>query len=124
MVNAEKILIIEDDHDIRVAYRSALESHGLEIFSAANGRDGLQLLSKITPKLIILDISMPIMNGVEFLKVKDSHPLYKDIPVLIVTCKFEKEDILKKHMCLSKPVDIDQFTSIISGYVREMGRLG
>lgn len=120
---AEKILIIEDDHDIRVAYRSALEDHGLEIYSACNGRDGLSLLSKITPKLIILDISMPIMNGFEFLKAKEQHPAFKDIPVLIVTCHFEKQEALKKHACLFKPIEIDTFTTVVSSYLKEMEQL-
>lgn len=111
----QTILLIEDDHDIRVSFRQALETCGHFIYSVANGKDALSLLEKITPpKLIILDLGMPIMNGEDFLALKDKNPLLKDIKVLVVSCYIDRIKNIKKHQFLVKPVDMDQFLTKVS----------
>lgn len=108
--STQTILLIEDDHDIRVSFRQTLESSGYFIYSVANGKDGLALLEKITPpKLIILDLGMPIMNGEEFLALKEKNPLIKDIKVLVVSCYIERIKNINRYQSLLKPVDMDQF---------------
>lgn len=84
MVNSKSILLIEDDHDIRVCLRQTLESTGFNISSAANGRDALNLLQRNPlPRLIIVDLCMPIMSGEEFLQKRLHDPELKEIPVLV-----------------------------------------
>ncbi|MBA2403980.1 MAG: response regulator [Bdellovibrionales bacterium] len=103
----ETILLIEDNHDIRVTIRQALEDSGHCLFSVANGRDALTLLDKIVqPKLILLDLRMPIMNGIEFLRHKEADPKLADIPVIIVSGFLDKIEGLDKYPAISKPIDI------------------
>lgn len=115
MSSTQTILLIEDDHDIRVSFRQTLETCGHFIYSVANGKDALALLEKITPpKLIILDLGMPIMNGEEFLSLKEKNPKIADIEVLVVSCYIDRIKNLNQHSFLVKPVDMDVFINKVA----------
>lgn len=115
----ETILLVEDDHDIRVSFREILEKLGYFIYSVTNGKDALFLLEKIAPpKLVIVDLAMPIMNGEEFLKEKDSHPEHSKIPVLLVTCFIDRAAKLSHYPHLIKPVDLKEFSDKVSSCLK------
>lgn len=118
MNRKNKVLIIEDDHDIRVCFREILESYNFDIYSATNGKDAIHLLDSISelPDLIISDLSMPIMDGNEFVMEKNKDQKLKDIPVLIVSAHAGKVSA-KDVSVLSKPVDINAFVSKVYEYV-------
>ena len=63
----KKILIVEDEEGLRLLYKEELEAEGYEILIAGNGREAIQQLEEGNPDLIILDIVMPVMNGMETL---------------------------------------------------------
>ena len=63
----EKILIVEDEESLRLFYEEELKAEGYEILSARNGREAIQQLETTKPDLIILDIVMPVMDGMEAL---------------------------------------------------------
>jgi CheY-like chemotaxis protein len=99
------ILLVEDDHDIRVAIRQSLEMANYEVYSAPNGADGLKILNKTKPDLIILDMVMPLMDGEEFLRKKESDERLQEIPVILISAF---EDKLKPNQhSLKKPLDLD-----------------
>lgn len=109
------ILVIEDDHNIRVVIRQALESEGYKVYSAANGRDGLELLKQIDqPNLILLDLMMPLMTGWEFIKAQKKHRLLRDIPVVIVSAT---ESIQGTHVpareIIHKPFEIQELLNVV-----------
>ncbi|MBI2209104.1 MAG: sigma-54-dependent Fis family transcriptional regulator, partial [Deltaproteobacteria bacterium] len=62
------ILVVDDDPDIREVVKDRLESLGCRVLAAANGKEGLELLEKQSPQLVLLDIEMPDMNGLDVLK--------------------------------------------------------
>ena len=64
-----RILIIDDDLDIRILLRTVLEHEGYDIIEAANGAEGLQQYQAIPPDLVITDLQMPVMDGLELLQV-------------------------------------------------------
>jgi len=64
----KKILIVEDDKALHAAYRTILEKEKYEVFGAYNGQEALDILDNKKVDLILLDISMPKMNGIEFLE--------------------------------------------------------
>lgn len=63
----KKILVVEDEESLRLLYEEELKSEGYEVFTAGNGREAIQQLETARPDLIILDIVMPVMNGMEAL---------------------------------------------------------
>ena len=86
---SKKILIVEDDGNIRELLRLYLEREGYEITEAANGEEGVELWRKINPDMILLDVMMPIMDGWQVCKIirKES-----TVPIIIMTAKGETFD--------------------------------
>jgi CheY-like chemotaxis protein len=63
-----KIAIVEDEKTLALAYQTILEKHGYEVFIANDGEEALEVMAKHAPDLVLLDINMPKMNGLEFLR--------------------------------------------------------
>ena len=86
---SKKILIVEDDGNIRELLRLYLEREGYEITEAANGEEGVELWRKSNPDMILLDVMMPIMDGWQVCKIirKESK-----VPIIIMTAKGETFD--------------------------------
>ena len=87
----KKIAIIEDDQAISQMYRMKFENDGYEVETAENGKIGLELVEKMKPDIILLDIMMPEMNGDEMLKKLRDEPWGKNIKVLVLTNIGEQE---------------------------------
>ncbi len=102
------ILLVEDDHDIRVALRQSLEMANYQVISAPNGKDALKIIQKQKPDLIILDMVMPLMDGEEFLRYKDSDSTLTDIPVMLISAFEEKLKVIPVRPKLKKPLDLDE----------------
>lgn len=80
-----KILLVEDDKTLREMYREKFEMEGFNITTKNTGKEGLESLEKDIPDIILLDILMPDMNGLEMLKEMKKNRLYRDIPVILLT---------------------------------------
>ena len=91
----KKILIVDDDADIRVSTGSVLRKRGYEVLSAPNGYEALQVLKHQRPDLILVDVLMPVMDGYSFYKEIKSQRLTEDIPILIITGRGKMEDTFK-----------------------------
>ncbi|HET9098622.1 MAG TPA: response regulator [Candidatus Saccharimonadales bacterium] len=88
-----KVLVVEDETDLRNVYSIILEHAGYEVFLARNGQEGLKELKKANPQLVLLDIFMPVMDGKDFLeKLKTSKT---DLPKIIVCSNTSDQKILK-----------------------------
>lgn len=86
-----KIAIIEDDQAISQMYRFKFEAEGHEVDTAENGALGLDLIEKMKPDIILLDLMMPEMTGDQMLAQLRQMPWGKDIKVVILTNKGEQE---------------------------------
>jgi len=90
-----KILIVEDEDDIRDLIHFHLYKHNYEIFEATNGLDAEQIAINKQPDLIILDIMIPQLNGLELCKKLKQNPKTKEIKIIFLSAKSEEEDIVK-----------------------------
>jgi two-component system cell cycle response regulator/two-component system chemotaxis response regulator CheY len=91
---AFKILTVDDSRTIRMIVKKAFSAYECELFEAEDGSEGLDLASKVKPDLIILDITMPVMTGVEMLtKLKENDDL-KAIPVIMLTAESGKDNVM------------------------------
>lgn len=88
------ILIVDDSALLRQISSEALTEAGYKVVQAANGQEGLQQLDLITPALIVSDLNMPVMNGLEFIRTLRQRPALKQLPVIMVTT--ELSDALKQ----------------------------
>ncbi|MBU0597616.1 response regulator [Patescibacteria group bacterium] len=81
----KKILIVDDEEPIRVFLRSNLKNENINILEASNGEDGLSLALKERPQLILLDVIMPKMHGIEVLNRLRGDEWGKNVHVILVT---------------------------------------
>lgn len=88
---AQKIAIVEDDLAIAQMYRLKFEVEGFEVEIAENGKLGVDLVDKMKPDILLLDLMMPEMNGDEALKAIRSKDSGKDLKVIILTNMGEEE---------------------------------
>ena len=91
-----KILLVEDDSMIVRMYQRKLEAEGFKVALAFNGEEGLAALKKETPDLVLLDIMMPKMNGIEMLKAVKADPALKSVPVVILTNLGDRPEDVQK----------------------------
>ncbi|MBF0225019.1 MAG: response regulator [Desulfobacterales bacterium] len=89
-----KILVVEDSQTVREVERHFLESAGYDVVTAINGADGLNKLKVSKFDMVISDIDMPRMNGIEMIKEIRKDPKYGDIPIIVVSYKDREEDRL------------------------------
>ncbi len=91
-----RILVVEDSFSMRAFVRSTLEMdatlEGVEVVEAASGFDALRLLPRGRYDLVITDINMPDINGLELVSFLKNHPTYSQIPVMVVSTEGSAED--------------------------------
>jgi two-component system cell cycle response regulator len=91
----KKILTVDDSKTVRIIVRKAFKAFDCEILEAGNGVEGLAVAAKEIPDLILLDITMPVMDGVETLTRLKADAQLKGIPVMMLTAEGGKEHVLK-----------------------------
>jgi CheY-like chemotaxis protein len=113
----KSILVVEDDHDTRVSIRQQLESEGYFVFSAADGKQGIEILKRIKPPcLVLLDLIMPIMDGEQFIQTIESDPVLHLIPVVLVTAFPDRAKPLIAKALVQKPLDLKQLLEVVQKY--------
>lgn len=90
-----KILTVDDSKTVRIIVRKTFKSYDCEILEAGNGVEGLALAAKAMPDLILLDVTMPVMDGVEMLTKLKADPQLKGIPVMMLTAEGGRDHVLK-----------------------------
>jgi CheY-like chemotaxis protein/anti-sigma regulatory factor (Ser/Thr protein kinase) len=117
-----KILVVDDVEMNRKLLETNLTRKGVEVLSAENGLEAIKLAQKNHPDLIIMDIMMPVMDGVEAVKNLKQNDQTKDIPVIALTAFLEDENRSKFlkigfEACLHKPVNIKELYSELIKYL-------
>ncbi|MBC7385356.1 MAG: response regulator [Cryobacterium sp.] len=121
MSNPRRILVVEDDFSIRETIHMALESEGYEVVTAVNGRDGLDKIETEGGfSLVLLDLVMPIMGGLEFLSHLRENPKHAELPVLMVSATADEVSSQRADGFLRKPIDLETLLKIVPIYAREV----
>jgi len=95
----KKVLVVDDEAPIREIYQKEFSSQGFNTVTAADGEEGLLKAGEESPNLILLDVMLPKMSGIDVLKALKKNPLTKDIPVLLLT-NLGEEAIIKEGFSL------------------------
>ncbi len=91
---AVKVLTVDDSKTIRMIVKKAFAPYDCEIHEAENGIEGLALAAKVKPDLIVLDITMPVMNGIEMLDRLKAEAALRDIPVIMLTAESGRDNVM------------------------------
>ncbi|MEL6404746.1 MAG: response regulator [Chloroflexota bacterium] len=119
-----RVLIVDDQFDNVMVAREALEFHGAKVKTAENGKHGLQVLETFDPTLILLDLSMPTMNGWEMHEKLRADDRFDDTPIIALTAHVMQGDRTKVMKAgfdgyIPKPFSVATFVqriqSILSG---------
>ena len=119
---AKTVLIIDDSSTMRKIVNRSLRQAGLEfdnVLEAGDGQAALDILADNSPNIILSDINMPVMDGIEFLKAKAANLSIKDIPVVMVTTEGGSPEMVKQSIslgavgCVKKPFTPEQINEII-----------
>lgn len=89
------ILLVEDTEEVRVAVSELLIMNGYDCATAVNGKEGLELAGTYEPDVIISDVMMPEMDGIEFARSISESPELSHIPVIMLTAKVEEQDMIE-----------------------------
>jgi two-component system chemotaxis response regulator CheY len=92
---AKNILIVDDSPSVRKTLRQALEVSGWECSEAVNGKDGIEKAGQLIPSLVILDLSMPVMNGLQ--AARELRRLFPGLPLVMFT-SFETAHLTREAM--------------------------
>ena len=92
----KRILVVDDDKPTVLIISAVLKKNGFEVFTAYNGKTGLQLAGEVKPHLIILDIMMPVMDGYQVMRRLKRNMETANIPVLMLSAKGSIEKDAKK----------------------------
>ena len=123
-MNAKRcdVLIVEDDFDIREVLTEVLADEGFSATGAANGKEAIEMLGDGTrPKLILLDLMMPVMSGWQFVAEQRKDHVLSCIPVVVVSADGNlrvKAESLGATGFLRKPIEIDLLLGLVKRYCR------
>ena len=120
--NGKRVLIAEDKATSRELLRNILEPRGYEIFEAIDGLDALGKASEHRPDLILLDLHMPQLNGMEVLAKLRADPRFRSTPVIALTASAMQGDREKAlaagfNSYLTKPVSLEVLRTEVSRYI-------
>lgn len=123
------ILIAEDDLLIRELLERFLEISGYRIMVAANGHEAVSLAQATPPTLILMDIGMPLMNGLEATRIIKATPRLAHIPIIVLSAYAFNEDRTKAEAAgcdafATKPIDLpalrEQISSLVAGSLHKL----
>ena len=109
------ILVVEDDIGALDALTDLLEASGYSVQRAQNGREALVQAKGQPPAMILLDLSMPVMDGWEFMRRQRLEPAIANIPVVVITALVSAVPAGAKAL-VTKPVDVNRLMSLIHKY--------
>jgi DNA-binding response OmpR family regulator len=117
----DKILVVDDELDMRALLKEVLGREGFEVILASNGEEGMALAASENPQVILLDVAMPGMDGVESCRKLKANGGTKSIPVIMVTAFWDRKTEAIEAGAddfIYKPFDPDELTFRIQSILR------
>lgn len=96
-IKKKKICIVEDEPSIREIYQTVLQENGFEVFTAEDGERGLEVISAQKPDLALIDMLMPVKDGISLIQDMRKDEELSQIPVIILSNLIEEETVAKRN---------------------------
>ena len=119
------ILVVEDSPTMRQLIGFAMKRiAGSKVIEATDGVDALKKLSSEKIDLILADINMPVMDGLKLVSLVRGNPVYKDIPIIMITTEGAEEDrkralAIGANAYLPKPIQTQELIKLVNGYINQ-----
>ena len=109
------VLVVEDDHDVRDLYRTALTAEGFPVVAVEDGLDALRVMERTQPAAVVLDLGLPRLSGLDVAQEMSEQPALRNVPVIIVTGQTTELNPPTRFSCvLRKPIDTDRLIAAVS----------
>ncbi len=123
----KKILIVDDDQPLRQVLKMHLDRLGYDSILAVNGKEAAGLATSQVPDLILMDLTLPVMDGLEATRLIREHPNTQATPIIAMTARVTSEDKIKclQSGCdghIAKPFTSKQLASIIKKLLKQDNR--
>jgi CheY-like chemotaxis protein len=127
-MNTPLILVAEDEREIRDLIAFSLQIAGLQVVAVPNGQEALEQATEILPDLILMDVRMPKMNGIEACRALKLEAKTKDIPVVFLSAKGQEADIklgydVGAEAYFLKPFTPEELSERLIKILRKYGKL-
>jgi CheY-like chemotaxis protein len=124
VVSRRRILVVDDDPSIVNLIKEDLESLGFQVFSGFDGQMAIQLANQERPDLIILDVNMPMTNGLKAFEYLRRSPVTQPIPIIFVSGELSKDVYplvagSQRVAHLKKPMDLEHLNSMVLQFLRQ-----
>ena len=118
-----RVLVIDDNEDYRTSFREVLELENYDTLEAENGLIGIAMIQQHVPDIILCDVEMPVMNGIDVLRTIKADPRLAKIPFIIITGQSEQEIVQTAHdlgvtAFLNKPLPIKELLDVIVRFLQ------
>ena len=116
------VMVVDDAHDIRELISIQLRWKGYQVVEATNGKEAVELATRSNPGLILMDLSMPVMDGYEATRQIKALPGFGQVPIVAVSAfcnPYNEHKALEAGCveCVSKPIDFPAFDSLVSKHL-------
>ena len=123
-MEGKSILIVDDNIQNLKLARVVLANEGFDVYTASNAEDALQLLRTVTPRLILMDIQLPGMDGLELTRRLKADPATRAVRIIALTAYAMKGDDEKAFAAgcdgyITKPIDVEGLPVVVSSYLAE-----
>lgn len=120
----KRILIVEDNTLVQEVYTSALQTLDCDVVAAENGDEAMAYAREETPDLIIMDIMLPGVSGLDLVRRMKADAALRDVPIIVVTTKAAAGDQREIHEAgadgyLPKPIKVDQFIGTVRSLLEQ-----
>lgn len=124
-----KVLVVDDEPEILELLQYNFIKKGLEVTIARNGQEGLEMIENDPPHIIVLDIMMPVMNGIEMCRQLRQHDQFRNIPILFLSATNDDMLILSAMSAggnhfVSKPIRLNLLFELVSNLYDEFKNRG
>jgi CheY-like chemotaxis protein len=121
--NLPKVLVVDDDPAILEICSDLLQTEGYTVTVATNGQQALEQIRMNPPNVVLMDIMMPILDGVEACRQVKANPTTADIPIVLMSARTnltrQSQDLASADALVAKPFDIDHLLNTIHDLVGE-----
>src|SRR5215216_2509091 len=124
-MDQHKILFVDDEEQIRRLLSSFLTRRGYQVKTAVDGQEALDMLESETPDLVITDVNMPNVDGVELTRRLRAHPRLGNLPIIMLSAKVQTDEILAGYAegadeYVPKPVEMRVLAAKVESLLRRM----
>ncbi|HEX3559264.1 MAG TPA: response regulator [Pyrinomonadaceae bacterium] len=115
-VNEKTILVAEDEEDIRLLLRAVLEAEGYRVIEATTGRSAVSIAGDIRPQLILMDISLPLLDGLSATRQIKAEEALRDVPIVAISAYHAARRRAIQAGCadlIGKPLDFEELKRVV-----------